>query len=140
MALWTIQLSTAPGLLDFPFMNNTGSDIAAGLAVVVDSTNALSSSNTVDGVSVKLPAADGALGVGVTMEVIKAGNFGRVRTGGQAAGTASGAITAGAAVMVESATGKIKASGAGNAQIGIALTTAADGDPVLVQIVPAKNA
>lgn len=140
MALWNIQLSTAPSLNDFAFKNNTGSDIASGVCVIIDATNALSSALTDDGISVKLPTADGQLSVGVTMEIIKNGNVGRVRTGGMAVVTASGVVTAGGPVMAESATGKGKAAGAAKAQVGIALSTAADADPLLVLVCPAFNA
>lgn len=119
-------------LLDIDFKNYTGSDIAAGIAVKIDTT-----AGNVDGV---VQTTDDTLSIGITMEVIKAGAFGRVRVYGVAVATAGGTVTVGKPVMTDSA-GKVVDQTAGKYQIGYALdgTTSAN-DQIRVLLSIAKNA
>ncbi len=133
------QFAQTPLASDLAVYNYTGSDIASGIAVSVDTTNVLGNAG-VNGIGVIVPAASGNAVIGVTQETIKAGSYGRLRPLGVAATTANGAITAGQPVDATVTTGFAKAHVAGKAQLGIALSTAADGDPVLVLVVPAFNA
>jgi hypothetical protein len=133
------QLAQTPSLSDLPFYNYSGADIPSGISVSIDTVNLLGNAG-VPGIGIVLPAASGNPVVGVTQEIIKAGSYGRVRTGGLAQTTASGAITAGTFVDAEITTGFAKVHVAAKAQIGMAMTTAANGDPVLVLVAPALNA
>jgi hypothetical protein len=145
---WNIQLSNVPGALDFPFGNHQTGDIAAGLVVILDASNAMTSSNVIDDIPVVLPSSDGVGAVvGVTMEILRGTTYtggpdgvGRVRTGGIAVCTASGSITAGACVMAEGTSGKVKTQTSAKVQVGWALTGAGDGDPVAVLLSSANNA
>lgn len=144
------QGAGAPSHSDFTFKNYSAStDIAANVAVKMDTTNVLNGTDnatwgTVDTPGVIPVTGDGQLVVGVTMEIIKAGQTGRVRTAGIAPMLADGAITAGVAVMASSTALKVgfaKAQTAALAQIGYSLnTTANDSEPVLVLVAIAKNA
>ncbi len=122
---------------DLPFYNGTGADIAAGQGVLLDS----SQSNR----AVKLPAAAGGVAgtIGVTLDTIKNGAWGRVRLLGSAVMIADGAITAGDTVQISDTAakmGRAKVAAAATRQLGIALTTAADAAEVEVWIDRAKNA
>jgi hypothetical protein len=148
MAL-NLQLpNSGNGPNDLPFINMTGTDIAAGLVVGLDGSNVFGPTNVLDGIAVALAGADGALVIGVTLETLKAGSgagvagtAGRIRTVGQiTVCTASGAVTAGTVVMVEANTGKVKTQTSAKAQIGYALTTGASGDQVYVMLSGAWNA
>lgn len=137
--LLNVQLSTAPSYGDFPFMNYGNTDIPAGVFVSVDATNLVGVS-TNEGPGVVIINASGDPTVGVTMEIIKAGNTGRVRTQGIAAVQSDGAVTAGTWVAASAGGGKV---GYGIAAInnksvgGIALnTSAADADLLLVLLAP----
>lgn len=133
------QFANTPNQSDLPFYNYSGADIPAGISVSIDATNTIGT-NPNYGIGIILPAASGNAVVGVTMEVIKAASYGRVRCGGIAQTTANGAITAGTFVDATITTGFAKVHVAAKAQLGLALSTAADGDPVLVLVVPALNA
>lgn len=140
MALNT-QLTSLPGL-DIPVFNYSGSTtIAAGTAVSVDSTNVISTSGVNEGIGVIPIAAVGNAVIGVAMESIGPGAYGRVRVAGQVQMTADGAITAGGVVDGSNTSGKTaKAHAAGKFQVGVALSTAADGEQVLVLLCLANNA
>jgi len=117
--------------------NTSGADIAAGLAVIPDTTNTPGGSGTPMGVT--LPASDvGAFAIAI--ETLTNTRLGRVAVVGSVAiGTASGTIHVGNYVMTDSA-GKVLVQTAGKYQIGIALSEAVSGDSVSVLIAPAKNA
>ncbi len=135
------QLASLPGL-DIPVYNYSGSTtIAAGTAVSVDSTNVLGTSGVNEGVGVIPIAAVGNVSIGVAVDAIPPLSYGRIRVSGQVAMTADGAITAGAVVDGSNTANKTaKSHTATKAQIGIALSTAADGEPVLVLLSLANNA
>lgn len=120
---------------DLPVKNYGGSDIAAGKVVKADTSNPASGSD-LPGVAV----ATGTTGVlGIAVETIPAGGTGRVRFLGAYPTTADGSITYGG--FVEGASGgKAKALESGARAFGIALSTASDGEPVLVWMAPANNA
>lgn len=142
----TWQLSGSPGGTDYPFINYGGTDIPAFVAVGVDAqVGSALGTGTNTGIGVIIPAADGDVTFGVTMETIKAsGGTGRVRCIGPLCQmTANGSITAGAYVQASGTTSKkgfAMAAGTAKGSLGVALTGAADGESVLVMLGGAKNA
>lgn len=146
-----LQLAEQASDLDFAFLNFQAADIPAYSAVIVDSTNAISVNNIVDGIAVKLPAAStGQTVIGVTMEIIHGTTFtggspgvGRVRTIGPVVkAVASAAVAAGVPVMTDaSGTGTVVAQTAGKSQFAISLTAAtASGDELALVLCGANNA
>jgi hypothetical protein len=137
------QLSNAPSESDFAFFNYSGSDIPAFVSVQADAVNVVGT-NPNEGIGIVPVAVTGNVVIGVTMEVIKAGSYGRVRCFGPIAQTfADGVVTANGIVdgsATASRIGFAKAHAAGKNQLGIALSTAADQDPVLVMLVGGFNA
>lgn len=127
--------STSNGM-DLPFKNYGVSDIAAGLAVKLDTSN-VGDTNTPQGVI--LTASDaGAIGFALT--VLKAGGIGMVRCGGTAVAVAKASFNPGVVLMTNSE-GKVLTQTSGLCQIGYAMTKpTADGDSCVVLIAPAKNA
>ena len=120
-----------------PCKNTSGSDIAAKLAVILDTSNPPDGSGTPMGI--KLPASD-ANAFGITLEAIPNNKIGRVAViGSVAVGSASGTVHVGDYVMTDSA-GKILAQTAGKYQIGMSLSEAVSTDDIKVLIMPAKNA
>lgn len=150
MATTNVQMASVPMPSDIPVQNYSASvDIAAYQCIVLDTGNLVTNSATAlnGGVSVILPtvvdSTHSADAFGITQEIIKAGQTGRVRTGGISLAIADGAITAGAWVDASTTTakvGKVRAHVAANQTIGIALETAADGDTIQVLVLPGKNA
>lgn len=135
------QFATTPSYADLPFKNTGGSTLAAGTPVKVDSANAISASNLAAGVGVVGPAADGDVCFGVCLEAIAAGAAGRVRTAGTVISVADGSVTAGTFVMASATAGKfVKTQGAGTPAVGVAMSTAADGEDVLVLLAVSHNA
>lgn len=123
-------------VLDLPFKNTSGSDIAAGYAVIADSSNPPSPS-TPGGIT--LPASD-ATPLGVTVDAIPNGKIGRVRLNGVAPCVCSAAITYGGYVMADSA-GKVTPQTSTNYAIGVALgETGATGEIVAVLLDRSVNA
>jgi hypothetical protein len=121
--------------------NYGGTDIPAGTGVLADTTN-VQGSNAAPGVVVPTAAGGVAGTFGIAMETIPAGKNGRVMYAGGYPMIADGAITAGNFVQIsDTATkmGRVKLCGAATIQIGRAVGSAADGDPVLVIIDIAKN-
>jgi hypothetical protein len=137
------QLNQVSGIAvpggDIVVKNYSGSDIGAGLAVILDATNTPKGSG-VGPVGVTLPASDAAF-FGITLETIPTLKTGRVRWMGAAVGTASATVHIGATVMCDSA-GKILTQTAGKFQAGMAGSEALNADPILVFLTPgaAKNA
>lgn len=124
------------GVVDLTFKNTSGSDIAAGLVVIADSSNA-PSPGTAGGIT--LPADD-AKPLGITIDAIANGKTGRVRVLGVAPCTCSAAITYGGYLMCDSA-GKVLAQTSANYAVGVALgTTGATGETVAVLIDRSINA
>lgn len=115
---------------DLPKKNDGVSDIAAGLGVTDDTNDE----------SVKLPATSGGVvqPVGVTVETLKASGVGRVRTAGYAIMKASGTVNKGDSCKLDDASGKEgrpkATTNAGDWIIGIARSTAADGEDVVIDI------
>lgn len=142
MSILNVQLANTPCYTDFPFLNQSGTEIAEGVAVIVDASKDLASYN---GISITTPGSDGVPVVGVTMERIPNGSVGRVRCPGPiVAMKADGAITAGVHVMASGTALKLgyaKAAGSAKSSLGLALNAATnDGDLVLVMLGTAKNA
>lgn len=137
------QLSNTPGATDYPFFNYGVTDIPAFVSVQADATNVIGT-NPNEGIGIVVVGATGNVVIGVTMEIVKAGSYGRVRCFGPIAQTfADGAISANGIVdgsATASRIGFAKAHAAGKNQLGIALSTAIDQDPVLVMLVGGFNA
>ena len=144
MSTANIQLASTPLPSDLPFYNYGVSDIPANTVVILDAANTVN--NAVPGntaLGAKLPATGGnpSLALGVTMEILKVGQTGRVRTQGIAIVTCDGAVTAGAAVDASpTVAGAAKAHVAAKNSLGQALISAADTEQTLVLINPAPNA
>ena len=145
------QIANTPSQTDFPCVNMQAADIPANAVITVDAANAVSGVNysTTPYIAVKYVAALGATAIGVTNEILKAVASGQNETyagsvrlvGPTAWCTATGTITAGGTVMADTATpGNVIAQTAAKAQLGIALTTAATGEPVFVLLCGANNA
>jgi len=129
-------------ILDVTMKNNGLTDIPAGSGVLFDTANP-QSGDTPPGCV--LPTASGGVAgtAGITVEIIKAGGTGRVRFNGTYPGVADGSITAGGYVQVSDTTaklGRVKAKGGAVEQLGQALNTASDGQPVLVFVSKAATA
>lgn len=142
MSTINVQLATTPLPSDLPCYNYGGSDIPANTVVCLDGTNTITNSvsTLATGLGVVLPTTGGnpSVGFGVTMEVIKAGQTGRVRTAGVALVTGDGAITAGTVVDVSVTTaGRVKAHTAGKYSFALALSTSADGEQLLINVLGA---
>lgn len=121
---------------DITVKNYGVSDIAEGLAVILDTTNTPDGGGTPIGVT--LPASD-VKSFGIAVTSIPAGKFGTVRVLGVAIGTASGTIHMGDFLMTDSA-GKVLVAGAGKYTIGQAMSEAVTTDRVAVLIAKAVNA
>ncbi len=126
---------------DIVVKNNGGSDIAAKLGVLIDTSN-LQDQDSPPGVV--LPTASGGVvgSFGITLETIKAGRTGKVRVAGTAVATAHGTVTAGTYLQISdtaSHLGQVKTCGSATEQIGQAMNTVTDAD-VEVLICKAKNA
>jgi precorrin-4 methylase len=127
------QIGTNP-VLTLPCKNTSGSDLAEGIVVMLDTYVA-------GQYSVKLTASDvGAMGV--TAEAIANGKIGRVIVAGVASCTASATITSagGTAVVMADSAGKVLPQTAAKYQVGFALQDAVSTDRVAVLLAFAKNA
>lgn len=146
-----LQISEQATDLDYAFINLQAADIPAYSAVVVDAANALSVSNIVDGLAVKLPsAATGGTVIGITLETLRGTTFtggpagvGRVRTIGPVVKAITSAATAAGVPVMTDATGlgTVIAQTAGKAQIGISLSAStAANDEIALVLCQANNA
>jgi len=127
---------------DVTCQNYGVTDIPANTAVLFDTSNPPSGAGVF---GVVVPTTSGAVTpvAGITVERIPAGGQGRLRMLGGGVTTASGSITVGDTLQVDSASGKegrVKTQTSATQQIGLALNSAADGDPITVWIFIAKNA
>lgn len=119
--------------------NTTGSGtlLAAGTTVKIDTSNLLSGTQYSPGV---IAVTDDDAALGVLIENIADGKVGRCAVAGVAQAICSAAITAGAFVQASS-TGKVKTNAGAKKTLGMALTsTGASGDMLLVLISQAANA
>lgn len=128
-----LQLGTVDVLVS-TFHNFTGSDIAAGLAVLVDAAHP-PTGDFAGGVV--LPTATGGVvgTIGVTVETLKAGRSGPVRLSGISVCLANGTIAFGASVQVSDTAlklGWVKTQIAATVSLGWALAPAENGDLVPV--------
>ncbi len=127
-------------IADFSCFNYTGSAIAAGVVVKVDSSHVLGASQYGVAITPTTGTTDTPFGITVQAFAAAAGSQGNVQTiDGTAAWAttdASGAITAGTQVMPSATAGTVKAYAAtGNGLVGVALsTTASTGDPILIML------
>jgi hypothetical protein len=122
---------------DLPVTNYGATDIPAGVAVKLDTT-----AGNYLGV-LPFTSSDQGKAFGVTVDAIKAGRPGRLRKLGSVLMTARGTLNPGDVVMASvdvGFEGQAKACAAATAQIGVALTIAADGGTVAVWLNPARNA
>ncbi len=141
MAIYS-QLAERPG--DGIAVKNYGvADIPEGTAVIWDAVTNIDP-QLPQGILV--PTAAGAVVpvAGVTDELIKAGRTGRLRINGEKTCVAHGAIAMGAWVQISSTSahmGQVKTLvGASGGQLGQARNAAADGDPVVIEILLAASA
>ena len=144
MGTLTQQFANTPGVLKIGVKNKTGATLKAGTAVVLDTNNLIAdASATTDGIYVAAPSGtDGAAGViGVLLADVIDGATGDAvprSSGAIVAMKADGSITAGAQLMATTDSsaghtpGDAKTLSGGRPQLGLALTTAADLEQVLV--------
>ena len=136
------QILQSPGihLLDVTVHNYGGSQLNAGSAVIMDTSN---TGTQALAPGVVLPASD-AKAIGFLVDNIPAGRTGRMRVYGVAVAipTVGVSFNPGDPLMSDSS-GFVKPQTAGLYQIGVAfspITTAVSGDTCLVLIDRAKNA
>lgn len=131
--------ATTPLASDLVVKNTEASaDIAAGNVVKLDATNVVSGTQGHIGALLGTVAATSCLGIAV--ENIPNGKTGRVRPLGIAQAVASAAISAGA-IVAAAASAKVATQTSAQAQLGYALTAAAnDGDKILILVSLARNA
>jgi hypothetical protein len=133
---------------DIPCANYGATDIEAGLIVLLDTSNQVS---TTQPPGVVLPTASGGVAgtFGITVDKLYAITStgvpkpGRVRVIGSYPVIANGSITAGGYVQASDTVSKLgyaKACGAGTEQIGQAINSVSDGEICHVLICKAKNA
>lgn len=133
---------------DIPCANYGAVDIEAGLIVLIDTSNLVS---TTQPPGVVLPTASGGVvgTFGITVDKLYAITStgvvkpGRVRKLGSYPVIANGSITAGGYVQASDTTAKLgyaKACGAATEQIGQAMNSVSDGEICHVWIAQAKNA
>jgi len=122
---------------EVPTINLTGSDIAQGVVVKLDTSNPISGTVFQPGIT---PAGANDIPFGVTLEKIVNGRTGRVAIAGIAQCVASGAITVGNFVQC-AASGQVSTQGTAHPTLGTALTAAAGAnDRILVRISVGFNA
>lgn len=145
MPTYNRQFTKTPYGTDITVVNLTGSDLAEGTVVCLDTTAA----NLVaayDGYSVVLPATGGNpdTPVGVLLETAKAsGGQARLRGFGPIVPVVcDGAVTVKGLVDASVTTaGRVKAHTAAKVSMGMAMMTGADGDTIEVMLFgPAPNA
>jgi hypothetical protein len=135
------QLAERPGSC-IAVKNYSLTDIPEGTAVLWDLLNV--DPTLPQGIVV--PTAAGAVTpvAGVTDEVIYAGKLGKMKVTGEKTCTSDGALAMGAFVQISSAAAKMgrvtTLVGASGGQLGQARNAAADGDPVVIEILIAKSA
>jgi hypothetical protein len=126
---------------DVTAKNTSIIDIPAGAGVVLDVAFPPSGDAPVS-VTVPLAAGSVAKPWGIAATVIKVGKTGLVRRAGAYQMVASGAITYGDFVQIDSTAahmGQAKTKGAGVSQLGQAMNSAADAESVLVWVDIAAN-
>lgn len=141
------QLANAPLAYDEVFFNYSASvDIAAGVVVVLDQTNYVGdgSGHTVPGVVIAPTTLGTAYPVGVSMETIKAGSSGRVRTIGIVVVTndANASITPGVPLIPStSVAGAVRADPIATSAkpIGFARSGGAASDPIIMFVAAGVN-
>lgn len=126
---------------DFVFKNYGGTAIAAGLGVLCDGTNKGDANNPP---GVVLPTSTGGVAktIGITVETIPAGGMGRVRVIGAAVGLANATLAPGDPVELSDVAahlGEIIAAASTHRGVGIALSDAVAGDPILVLVSPTAH-
>lgn len=111
-------------------LNNTGSEIGAGLVVALDSTKE----------QMILPASQTDICYGVTMEAIADGAHGNVQILGTALVQASAALATPGIELEPETDGQVSSHGGSNTKIGILKSTAgAAGDLVEVELYARKT-
>lgn len=133
------QLAERPGD-DIAVKNYGVADIPEGTAVLWDLTNV----DPQQPQGIVVPGSGGSMTpqAGITTEVIKAGGIGRLRVNGEKTATAEGSLAVGDWVQVSSTSakmGRVKALATAGAQLGRCMNSAADGDPVVIEILIAKS-
>ncbi len=127
---------------DVSCFNNAATAIPAGSAVVVDASYVPTGDHVM---GVKLQTGSGSIEqpAGITVDILPAGKYGRVRKLGAAPCTASGTVTVGDFLMIDGATGnegQVATQTSTHAQIGRALNSGVDLDIIQVDVAIARNA
>jgi hypothetical protein len=136
------QLASVPLAHDLVVHNYGTTDIDAGQAVTIETTNYVGDgTNTIPGVSLPTQSDVTPQAIGITVETIKAGTNGRVRCLGVATATsqASGTISPMSVVAAAGPTsnsGGITGGATGYPYLGYALSGGASGDPISVFVLP----
>jgi hypothetical protein len=130
------QLNQLAGthLLDIAVHNYGGSQLNAGVAVILDTSNP-PAANSAPGVT--LPASDAAP-FGVLIDNIPAGRSGKCRVYGVAVVNTTGTVHVGNTLMTTS-TGSVVAQTTGLNQLGYCLSEGVTGDQVLILLDRSKN-
>lgn len=129
------QLNQVSGVgigLDIYFKNYSGSDIAAGLCVAVDTVNLADGGGTA---FTGVVLSSNTTFVGVTVTSIPTLKTGLVRLAGIAVCTAAATVAPGAALMPDTA-GKVLTKTSTNTTMGRCLGTALVSESVAVLLVP----
>ena len=123
------------GYADYACINKTGSSIAAGTLLKLDTGNLMggTTTGTIPQVAVTPCTAVTDIPIGFAAETIPNGQQGRVQIDGVAVGIAAGAITAGTLVGASATAGDVTTYTGNDPAVGMALTTTVNaGDPVFV--------
>lgn len=140
----TYQFANTPLPSDMACKNYGVTDIPAYTAVLLDTT-AANLVPTADAFGIVNPTAAASIPycIGVTMQIIHAGETGSVRTQGVVQMIAAGTVTAGDVVQCSTTAAKLgwgMTQASAQPQLGQALTTATNSNTFLCQLSRAKNA
>lgn len=150
MAATFDQLASTFGQSDLAVHNYGGTDIPAGVPLVLDTTNYVGDSNqahTVIGVVPVTTQANPPTVLLFSLETIKAGGNGRARAAAPVVVAtlylASGSVAPGAvldATPTSGHVGTVTSHTGGQPSVGFALSGGVSGDPILVMLAPSNNA
>ena len=123
------------GIQDLPYYNATGATINKGEALKLDTTNVMSGTQPLWGMTPTTGVTDKCLGFAV--QNVPTGQTGTMQVAGVAVAIAAGAITVGSTVGPSSTAGDVTAYTATDPYVGTALTAAVNAaDPIFVLINP----
>jgi hypothetical protein len=124
---------------DISVKNTSGSALAPGQVVKLDTSNPMSATQPQPGVVLTSAVAD--YPYGVVVENIPVNGQGRVQIEGQVQCIAAGAVSVGAIVGASTTAGDVTTYTAANPSLGQAVTVAVNAaDPIFIRISVSKNA